>query len=186
MHSPLTSKLLIGLAALLLILQAACATGSTGPAVVPGGATALSTQSASSPAVPITGGQTTAASSDAQAMLQAVVQHYQTVGRDQALKDFTNQVPPFNNSNLFVLCIGADHNISALGGFPLLVGVSADQLSQSGGGAFGELLWDVSGTIPRGSIPFQWKDPATDQQESKTFYYQRLSRDICGVVANQP
>ncbi len=119
-------------------------------------------------------------------MLQAVVQHYQSVGRDQALQDFTNQVPPFYSDSLFVLCIASDHTVSAVGGYPLLVGISADKLSDSAGGYFGDLLWSVARTMPDGSFPFVWKDPVSGQQMSKVLYYHTFQKDICGVVADQP
>src|SRR5512138_1806138 len=98
------SKPFLGLAALLLIVQMACAASSISPTPKPGSTTAGSsqatqsspvggaqnTQSAPAPVgqatqgVPSTGGQATPA--DAQAMLAQVAQHYQSAGRDQALK----------------------------------------------------------------------------------------------------
>ncbi len=119
-------------------------------------------------------------------MLQAAVEHYQAVGRNRALQDFTNQVPPFNSNDLFMLCIDANHNLTALGGQPLYVGLSADKLSDGNGGYFGQVLWDVTSAEPKGSLPFLWTDPSTNQQESKILVYQKLSGDVCGVVANQP
>jgi hypothetical protein len=178
----------MGLALLLLIVQMACAIpsiSSIGRVSAPTGAGPSSAMPAQgTQRVPVTGGQTVPA--DAQAMLQAVIGHYQAVGRDQALQDFTSQVPPFNGDSLFVLCIDSKHNISALGGQPLLVGISADALSDKNGQLFGQLLWQITAAEPKGSLPFEWKDPTTGQQESKILVYQKLASDVCGVVANQP
>ncbi len=191
MRSSRTSCSLLAL--LLLLAATACATspsGSISPTLASGAAT-VAVGAAQTPApaqttqaVPVTGGQ--AVPADAQAMLQAAVQHYQAVGRKQALQDFTNQVSPFNSDSLFILCIDSSHNISALGGQPLLVGLSADQLTDQSSGPFGQLLWDLTSAEPKGSLPFDWKDPATGQQASKILVYQKLTQDVCGVVANQP
>ncbi len=196
---PKRSNVLAGLAALLLLLLAACTSNSAAPAAMPPASAVPSSVPAapgtSSPTpiqstaavVPVTGNQpTVAAPADAQAMLQAAIEHYQAVGRDQALQDFTNQVPPFNSDSLFMLCIDASHNITALGGQPLYVGLSADKLSDSTGGYFGQLLWLAATAEPKGSLPFQWTDPNTNQPASKILVYQKLSQDVCGVVANQP
>ncbi len=184
------TKPLIGLAALLLLLQMGCSTGSTR---LPPPAVVVSPPAQSQQPVPNTGGQTPAiptpagnpaVPADVQAMLAAVVQHYKA-GRDRALQDFTNQVPPFNSDNLFVLCIGPDDKITALGGVPLFVGLSADQLSDNSG-QFGQLLWLLASAEPKGSLPFVWVDPMSAQQQPKRMFYQKLSQDVCGVVANQP
>ncbi len=186
-----TLKPMWGLIVLLLIIQTGCASSSVGSAPVkPGAAQAQPAQP-----IPITGGQAGATMLPAtsapippqvQSMLQSVVQHYESVGRTQALQDFTNQVSPFYSNSLFVLCIASDHTVSAVGGYPLLVGISADKLSDSAGGYFGDLLWTVSSTMPEGSFPFLWKDPMSGEQTSKVLYYHTFPKDICGVVADQP
>ncbi len=208
MKALLVSKPLMGLAALLLIVQLACVASSISPTATPGAAggssststQAVSTQpsggsqatqpssgSQSTQPVPLTGGQTTqAAPPNAQAMLNAVAQHYQAAGRQQALKDFTDRNAPFDAPGSFVMCLGSDHTITAMGGFPLLVGVSADSLNILNGQSLGNLIWDAASLAPQGQVPFQWKNPLTSQSESKTLFYQKLSQDVCGVVASQP
>ncbi len=119
-------------------------------------------------------------------MLQAAVQHYQAVGREQALKDFNDKKPPFASDGLYIVCLGEDHTITAFGAFPMLVGISADSLKDPGGTPIGQLVWEAASVQPQGSVPFQWKNPLTGQQESKILYYQRLSQDVCGVAGNQP
>src|SRR6266705_1954405 len=49
---------------------------------------------------------------EAKAMLQQAVDHYNSVGRKQALADFTGKKPPFVDRDLYVACIGPDHTIS--------------------------------------------------------------------------
>ncbi len=147
-----------------------------------------STGGQAAPATPSAGSSSggTTSPTDAQALLAQVAQHYQTAGRQQALKDFTDENPPFNAPGMFVMCLGADHKITAMGGFPLLVGVSADALNEVTGQSLGNLIWDAASLNPQGQASFRWKNPLTGTIESKVIYYQKLSQDICGVVANQP
>ncbi len=184
---------LIGLIMLLTIVQLACGLMgqqlSTAVPTVPGQATALAPapgqETPSTPGgQPATGEQGTPA--QAQAMLKAAVEHYQTVGRDQALKDFNDQKPPFTGGGLYVVCLGEDHKITALGAFPLLVGTSADALKDPSGTPIGQLVWEAASIQPEGQVPFRWKNPLTGQEESKVLFYQKLSQDICGVAGNQP
>ncbi len=130
------------------------------------------------------GGSAATAPANAQALLNQVAQHYQSAGRQQALKDFTDKNAPFNSPDMFVMCIGSDHKITAMGGFPLLVGLSADSLNEVTGQSIGNLIWDAATLQPQGSVQFQWKNPLTGSVESKVIYYQKLTQDVCGVVAN--
>ena len=51
-------------------------------------------------------------------MLQKAVAYYKAVGRKQALADFTAKKAPFGDRDLYVVCIGPEHTITANGGFP--------------------------------------------------------------------
>ena len=119
-------------------------------------------------------------------MLKAAAQDYQTNGREQALKDFNDRKPPFANKDLYVVCLGEDHKVTALGEFPLLVGTSADSMKDPSGTPIGELVWQAATLQPQGKVPFHWQNPLTGQEESKILFYQKLSQDVCGVAANQP
>jgi hypothetical protein len=55
---------------------------------------------------------------EAKAMLQKALEHYKSVGRKQALADFTAKKAPFGDRDLYVVCIGPDHTMVANGGFP--------------------------------------------------------------------
>jgi len=55
---------------------------------------------------------------EAKALLKKAVAHYQSVGRKQALADFTGGKAPFVDRDLYVFCIGPDRILSANGGFP--------------------------------------------------------------------
>ncbi len=199
----LLSKGLVGLVLILLIAQVACAASSISPTAGPGAqsTSAVATQAPASgsqatQAIPNTGGQSTQAipntggqamqtpPADAQAMLNQVMQAYQSQGRQQALQDFTNQTPPFNNSGLRIVCLGTDHKITAFSGLPALVGTSADTLTVGDGTTLGNAVWAASGIAPHGSVPFNWTNPLTFEHNTETLFYQRLSQDICGVATS--
>ena len=115
---------------------------------------------------------------EAQAMLKLAIAHYQTVGREQALKDFTNRVAPFFDRDLYVACIDSHLIQSANGGFPNLVGSAQEPL--------GRARWDAASTSSISSISYSYIDPATKVNTPKTFYYEKVGTDVCGVGAYQP
>ena len=88
---------------------------------------------------------------EAQAMLKLAVQHYQTAGREQALADFSDKKPPFIDRDLYVMCLGSDHKVTANGGFPLLVGTNADLLKDTNGQPLGQVIWSRASEEPQGS-----------------------------------
>lgn len=169
----------------------ACSAGSLGS----GGAaqTAAPAETESVVATQVIGAQPTAADQptagpksdrgtvdEARAMLQKAVEHYQSVGRDQALKDFSSRVPPFFDRDLYVVCLTADHIETANGGFPQYVGTSADQLKDVNGTPVGKMIWDA-GAASSESTKYQWVNPATGKTEWKVLYLANLGTDVCGV-----
>ena len=111
-------------------------------------------------------------------MLQKAVAHYNAVGRQQALADFTGRVSPFFDRDLYVACIDANLVQSANGGFPSLVGSSVEPLSRA--------AWDAATTTTIGSVSYVWLNPANNQTEPKTFFYEKVGTDVCGVGAYGP
>jgi len=67
-------------------------------------------------------------------MLAKAVAHYKAVGRKQALADFTGKKAPFGDRDLYVFCMGPDRRMSANGGYPSFVGLSADVLKDANEG----------------------------------------------------
>ena len=115
---------------------------------------------------------------EAKAMLAKAVAHYTTVGRQQALTDFTQRVAPFFDRDLYVACIDSNLKQSANGGFPELVGSTVQPLSRA--------AWDAATTTTIGTVKYSWVDPATGQTLPKTFFYEKVGSDVCGVGAYQP
>ncbi|HTP00434.1 MAG TPA: hypothetical protein VMJ64_03605, partial [Anaerolineales bacterium] len=172
----------------------ACNAGAVVPTAMPSSSapTVQTTQApsntqaaAATQAAPTYTGPTTAPN-DAETMLNSVVDHYKAVGREQALQDFTEKKPPFNNPNLLVICLGADHTMTANGEYPMLVGLSADVINGPGGKPMGQEVWDVASAVPSGTVPVKFDNPLTGKTESKILYYQKLDEDVCSVAANNP
>ncbi len=177
------SKPLTWAVLLLLIVQLACgALGSSAATSIP--ATSAGAPAATQAFPPTSTGQH-ATPAEAQAMLHAAVQDYQSAGRQQALSDFNEKKPPFSNRDLYVVCLGSDHKMTANGEYPMLVGLSADAIKDTNGQPLGQAVWEIVSVHPEGSMPFHWDNPVTGQPESKILFYQKLSQDVCGVAANQ-
>jgi len=115
---------------------------------------------------------------EAMAMLQKAVAHYNAVGREQALMDFTGRVTPFFDRDLYVACIDARLIITANGGFPDLVGSAVEPLSRA--------AWDSALTDHIGSVNYAYLNPVTKKTEAKTFYYEKVGSDVCGVGVYHP
>jgi len=122
---------------------------------------------------------------EAQAMVDKAVAHYQKVGRDQALADFNAKKEPFGDRDLYVFCLDAQHVQVANGGYPSLVGRTADTVTDVSGRPMGKALWDVAkkGT---GSVRYKWYNPVSTLYEPKTAFVKKAGNDICGVGAYSP
>ena len=121
---------------------------------------------------------------EAQAMLQKVVEHYKSAGRNQALAAFTAGKAPFHDRDLYVVCVDARHIIAANGGFPSFVGTSCDALRDAVGHPLGKALWDAASKNAEGSIRYRMLNPVTYKVEPKTMFYHKVAGDLlCGVGA---
>jgi Single Cache domain 2 len=121
---------------------------------------------------------------EARAMLQKAADHYKSVGRKQALADFSAGKSPFRDRDLYVFCISSDRMIAANGGFPMYVGTSADALVDAKGQQLGKAFWEAAGKNNEGSIEYPMINPATGKMESKTAFYTRFAADlVCAVGA---
>ncbi len=120
---------------------------------------------------------------EAKAMLQLAVEHYQSAGRNQALADFTRKKSPFADRDLYVACIGPDHILVANGGFPSLVGTSADGWKDADGKSLGKATWDVVSSKGEGSVEYRWYNPVSRKIEPKVLFVQKVGDDVCGVGA---
>jgi hypothetical protein len=160
---------------ILALAQFACSLGAQAPSATPQPIPSSGPQATQ---VPTSGSANHGTLDEAKAMLKKAVEHYNTVGRTQALSDFNNRVAPFFVRDLYVACIDSNLRQSANGGFPNLVGSAIEPLSRA--------RWDAATINNISSIDYQWIDPATGVTEPKTFYYEKVGSDVCGVGAYHP
>jgi cytochrome c len=123
---------------------------------------------------------------EAKAMLQKAVEHYKAVGRKQALADFNKKKAPFIDRDLYVACFGADHRITANGGFPQLVGQSADMIRDADGKSVGQEGWDLASKKGEATLRYSWMNPVTRTMEPKVTFFAKVGDDVCGVGAYNP
>ena len=121
---------------------------------------------------------------EAKAMLRKAVEHYNSVGREKALADFNNKVPPFFDRDLYVVCIDSSLIVTANGGFPQYVGGPVG-LVDAQGNALGKTIWDTASTTVN-SVNYQWVNPVSGQYEPKALFFQKVGSDVCGVGAYNP
>jgi cytochrome c len=123
---------------------------------------------------------------EAKAMLQKAIAHYRQVGRQQALADFNAKKAPFGDRDLYVACIGPDHKITANGGFPQYVGVSADMWKDASGKSVGMAGWEAATSKGEAEVRYQWMNPMTHKMEPKITFFAKAGEDVCGVGAYNP
>ncbi len=135
----------------LVFAQLAC--GSTVPSSSPANPTEIAPTAVVQPIQPPASTSSEHGTPDeAQAMLKAAIDHYNSAGRDQALADFNAKAAPFFDRDLYVVCMGSDHIETANGGFPQYVGFSADSVKDSNGNALGKTVWDTASTDSENTV----------------------------------
>jgi len=122
---------------------------------------------------------------EARAMLDKAIAHYNSVGRKQALADFTDRKPPFWDRDLYVFCIGTNGIRTANGGFPEYVGTPANTLKDSEGKPLEPRILAV-GKNGGGSVDYHLLNPMTHQTEHKVAFVKQVGDDVCGVGAYNP
>jgi len=119
---------------------------------------------------------------EAKAMLDKAAAHYKAVGRKQALADFNAKKAPFGDRDLYVVCLDPDHIEVANGGFPSVVGTSADAIKDATGKPLGKRIWEV-GSKGEGSVAYDWLSPVTKKTEHKVSFVRKVGDDVCVVGA---
>ena len=174
------SKIISAVVLMLALTQFACGAGAQPPAAEPG------SSAGGGPSQPPAAQSERGTPAEAQAMLQKAIEHYNSVGRTQALADFNGRVAPFFDRDLYVVCMGADHVETANGGFPQYVGTSADLLTDVNGNPLGKTVWDTASETAVNSVDYHWINPVSGQTEPKTLFFQKVGTEVCGVGAYNP
>ena len=180
MKTLLARKRIFILLIVLTLAQFACNLGARASSIATQASSAITQSSSTSlpQAAPTVAATTSAHGTpdEAQAMLKLAVAHYQTVGREQALKDFTNRVAPFSNLDLFVVCMDSYLVLTADGRFPHDVGASMEPFNSD--------VRDEASTDTIRSI--NYSDIATGITIRKTLFFEKVGTDVCGVSVYQP
>jgi cytochrome c len=119
-------------------------------------------------------------------MLQKAVDHYNSVGREQALSDFNHKKAPFGDRDLYVVCIGPHDKLTANGGFPQYVGLSPDILKDAEGKPLGKSIWETGNSKGEGSVEYPMTNPVSRKIERKITFVRKIGDDVCGVGAYNP
>ena len=119
-------------------------------------------------------------------MLNHAIAHYKSVGRKQALMDFTAKKPPFGDRDLYVVCINSDHIVVANGGFSSHVGTRGDTMVDLDGKGVAEAAWKVTSSTGDGVVRYRWLNPASHTMEVKMTFFARVGDDVCGVGVYTP
>jgi cytochrome c len=123
---------------------------------------------------------------EAKAMMTKAVEHYQKVGRKQALADF-NSGKAWKDRDVYVWCADPDGIIKANAGFPNLIGASANTWKDSNGKPVGKATWEIASKKGSGSLEYRWFNPVTSKIEPKVTFFQKVADDlVCGSGAYNP
>ncbi len=120
---------------------------------------------------------------EARALLEKALAHYKSVGRKEAFADFTAKKRPFGERDLYVFCIDANKMMVANGGFPGIVGTSADTIIDVTGKGLGKAAWEAVSDKGEGVVRYRWVDPVTHNLETKTTFLAKTGDNVCGVGA---
>ena len=175
MKSPFGYRKILIILFVLALAQFACRSGAKPSTAAP---QQVSTRAPQATQTPPAATSDRGTPDEAMAMLQKAVAHYNAVGREQALRDFTGRVTPFFDRDLYVACIDSHLIITANGRFPNLVGSAVEPLSRA--------AWDSASISQIVSVNYAYLNPITKESESKTFYYEKVGSDVCGVGVYHP
>ena len=120
---------------------------------------------------------------DAAALLQAAEAHYDAVGREKALADFTRDAR-FVEGSLYVFCVDGQNRLSASGGFPRMVGVDIDRFEVGGRSGLASHMQQDSDS--QGELAYDWLNPQSGAVEPKQVRYRRFGEDVCAVGEYTP
>jgi signal transduction histidine kinase len=123
---------------------------------------------------------------EARTMLHKAVEHYKSVGRTQAMADFTARKHPFASRDLYVICLDRNGSTIAHGAFPSELGVSGDAVTDLNGVGLATAARNVTASTGEGVVRYRWINPVTHALEIKTTFFARIGDDICGVGVYTP
>ena len=120
-------------------------------------------------------------SDEALALMNKAVAHYQDVGKQKALEDFTNDKAGFTDRDLYIACIDQTGIWTAHGMNKALIGRDMTKIMDADGRPLGVLLLDLIKTKGEGWLDYRWPNPVTKKIELKSTFSRLIGDQICGV-----
>ncbi len=122
-----------------------------------------------------------ATADEAVALTNKAAAHFQAVGKEKALDDFTNDKADYSDRDLYVACIDQDGISTANGQNKALIGRDLTKVKDADGRSLGGLLLAMMKTEKEGWLDYRWPDPLTKKIEAKSTFNKHFGDQICGV-----
>ncbi len=114
-------------------------------------------------------------------MLERAAAHFQKVGKDQALADFTSGAEGFKDRDLYVYCIDKNEVWTAHGANKVMIGRDVSKVKDVDGNSVGDAIVAAVNGHEEGSVDYKWPNPLTKKTELKTTFLRSMGDNICAV-----
>lgn len=123
----------------------------------------------------------TEAEAEAKALMAKAAEHYQAVGRDQAIADFNKKDGGFVDRDLYVWCYDNNKTLVAHGMNAKLIGMKVGTLHDADGKDFTTEIYNDGMANGSGRIEYKWTNPLSKKIEANLTFYQKMGQDLCMV-----
>lgn len=111
---------------------------------------------------------------EAQAMVDAAVEHVLKVGPEQAFKDFTYDKGNWTKKDLYVVAIDMKGTMLAHGANARMIGSNHIEIKDANGVLFTAEMTRVAQTQGQGWVDYLWPHPQTKKMAEKSTYVRKL------------
>jgi len=119
---------------------------------------------------------------DAVSLMDKAEKHYQEVGKEKALHDFTVDKVAFVDRDLYLFCFNmADGHWTAHGNNAALIGRDLFQIKDANGKLFGLEMKQLVSEKKQGWVDYMWMNPTSKKIEAKSSLVRGIDDQICGV-----
>ena len=121
------------------------------------------------------GAQERGTKAEAQAMVDAALEHAKKVGAEQAFKDFSTDKAHWTKKDLYVVAFDMKANMKAHGANEKLIGKNHMDMKDANGVMFTAEMVKLAQTKGEGWVDYQWVHPQTNKMAAKSSYVKKLS-----------
>lgn len=115
------------------------------------------------------------------ALLDRAAKHFQEVGKEKALADFSDDKADFTDRDLYVFCFDQTGIWTAHGANKALIGRDLLKIKDANGKMIGSEMMELIKTKGEGWIDYSWVNPTTKKIDPKSSFIRRVGDQICGV-----